>query len=82
MTTATSREIVWQNAIAHLPWDPKRAEQSAKLAFAKAQWVGIGKAKAIQQIFELAMDGFFQEHPHIPYQVWHSVSEQIGCPDE
>jgi hypothetical protein len=68
--------------LAKLPWTTKRAERSAKVALSKAECLGIDKDQAILQIFELALDGFFQAHPHIPYHVWQSVAEQNACQDE
>ena len=74
--------IAWPESINNLPWDSKSAESSTKLALSKAAWGGINRDEATRAVFEMAMDGFFQENPHIPYQVWQSVSEQIACLDE
>jgi len=72
---------MWQETLAKLPWSPKHAEQSAKLALSKAQWLGLDKQQAIQQIFEVALGGFLRENPHVAYETWQTVSEQIACPD-
>jgi hypothetical protein len=72
----------YEETLAKLRWTPKHAELSAKLALSKAQWLGLNKEWAIRRIFEVALGGFFQEHPHIPYHTWQSVTEQIACPDE
>jgi len=77
-----SKRTKWQETLAKLPWTHQHAESSAKLALSKAAWDGIDRNEAIQAIFKMALDGFFQQNPHIPYQVWQSVSERIACPDE
>jgi len=81
-TTTTHRLTLWQATLAKLLWSPKDAEQSAKSALSRAQRLGLDTQQAIQWIFEIAMDGFFQEHPHIPFQVWQSEAKQIACLDE
>jgi hypothetical protein len=74
--------IAWRESINNLPWDSKSARGSATLALSKAAWHGIDQEEAIRTVFELAMGGFFHENPHIPYQIWQSVSAQIRHRDE
>ena len=71
----------WQKLLSQLPWTHKHAERSTRLALSKAQGLGIDKDKAMRAVFKMWPDGFFRENPHIPYQVWQSVSEQIAQPD-
>ncbi len=68
---------LWVRMVENLHWTPKHAEMSAKLALSKAAWLGIDKDRAIQQVFEMALGGFFQANPHIPFQSWQTVSDQI-----
>jgi hypothetical protein len=71
----------WQETLAKLPWTPEHAERSARLALSQAAWLGIDRDDAIRAVFEMAMDGFFEANPHILYQAWETVSEEITHPD-
>ena len=73
--------IAWRELVRSLPWDSKSAESSARFALSKAAWDGIDRDEAIRQVFEMGLDGFFEANPHIPYQAWETVSEQITHPD-
>jgi hypothetical protein len=73
-----SRITTWQQMLARLPWNPKHAERSTKLALSKANWMGIDRNVAIQQVFEMGLGGFFQANPHIPYQTWQAASDEIA----
>jgi len=68
----------FQETVARLPWVPKHAEQSARLALSKAQCLGLDKEQAIQQVFETALGGFFQQNPHLPYEAWQTISQEMG----
>ena len=57
--STNSRTDNWQQTLAKLPWNPKHAERSAKLALSKAQWLGLNKDHAIQQVFEMDLGVFF-----------------------
>jgi hypothetical protein len=63
--------------LAKLPFGRADAERSAEIALSQAAWLGINKDEAIQHIFEAALGRFFEENPHIPFQAWQTVSEQI-----
>jgi hypothetical protein len=71
----------WQETLAKLPWGAKYAQRSAKLALSKAAWLDINMNQAIQQVFERALGGFFQENPQIPFEAWQTVSDQTARPD-
>ena len=79
---SNSKLTLWQELLTQLPWTPKQAEHSTRLALSKAQWLGIDRNQAIQAIFEVALPGFFQTQPHVLFETWQSISEQIACPDE
>jgi hypothetical protein len=81
-TTSNNRITQLQESLARLPWNFQYVERSARLALSHAGWLGIDRDEAIQAVFEMAMGGFFQDNPHIPYQVWKSVSEQVAFRDE
>ena len=72
----------WQETLAKLPWSPKHAEQSAKLALSRAAWLGIDREEAIQQVFELAIGNFFQANPHVPFEAWQTVTQEMGGRDD
>lgn len=77
-----SRMINWQQMLASLPWSPKHAGRSAMLALSKAQWLGLDRDQAIQQVFETALGGFFRTNPHVPFEAWQTVSEQFAASEE
>jgi hypothetical protein len=72
----------WHETLAKLPWNPLNAERSARLALSQAAWLGIDKDTAVRTVFEMGLDRFFEDHPHIPYAAWYTVSEQVANPDE
>jgi hypothetical protein len=76
------RQTNWQKTLTDLPWTRAHAERSAKIALSKANWLGIDRNEAIQQVFEVALGGFFAENPHIPFQAWQSVSEELTGAEE
>ena len=81
-TNMNSSLTNWKKLLASLPWTPKHAERSAKLALSKAQWLGLDKEQAIQQVFDMALGGFFEANPHLPVQTWQAVSEEMCQADE
>ena len=81
--THTDRSIIrFEETVSKLPWTPQRAKQSARIALAKAFWLGVEKEVAIQAIYEVAVTASFQANPHILFETWATVSEQLGSPDQ
>lgn len=63
-------------------WSPKQAVRSASLALSRAAWLGIDRNEAIQAVLEVAEFPHFQANPHILFETWATVSEQLGSPDQ
>jgi hypothetical protein len=74
--TTNDRITGWRECLAKLPWTTKHVKQSATIALSKAEWLGIDKEQAVQQIFELALGRFFEANPQIPFQALQTVSQQ------
>ena len=80
-TAPNNRMTRWLKTVAKLSWTPKQVEHSARLALAQAQWSGINKDDAIRELLGMGLASFFQTNPHILYQVWTTVSEELAQPD-
>ena len=80
-TAPNNRMTRWLKTVAKLSWTPKQVEHSARLALAQAQWCGINKDDAIRELLGMGLASFFQTNPHILYQVWTTVSEELAQPD-
>jgi hypothetical protein len=68
--------------LGHLSWNSRDALHSAKVALAKAYWLGLDKEQAIEEIVRISGSALLMENPHLLYEVWVTISEQTACPDE
>jgi hypothetical protein len=66
----------------HLSWNSRDALHSAKVALAKAEWLGLDKTQAIEEVVRISGSAFLMENSHLLYEVWVTISEQTACPDE
>lgn len=65
-----------------LSWNSRDALLSAKVALAKAYWLGLDKSQAIEEIVRFSGSVFLMENSHLLYGLWVTISEQTKCPDE
>ena len=72
-------QITWQHLIAELPWNPRRAEDSARLAFSKAHWLGMSRDEAIGTILDLPAAAFLREHPSVLLSAWSRVGLELSA---
>jgi len=79
--TNPNRLTQWLASLAQMRWSPKQAVRSASLALSRAAWLGIDRNEAIQAVLEVAEFPHFQANPHILFETWATVSEQLGSPD-
>jgi hypothetical protein len=72
----------WLETLEQLSWDSRDALHSAKIALAKASWLGLDKTQAIEEIVRFSGSAFLMENSHLLYEVWVTVSEETACPNE
>jgi hypothetical protein len=78
-TNKTSKLL---ETLEHLSWNSRDALHSAKVALAKAEWLGLDKTQAIEEVVRISRSAFLMENSHLLYEVWVTISEQTACPDE
>ena len=82
ITNTTIRSSNLLETLGHLSWNSRDALHSAKIALAKAYWLGLDKSQAIEEIVRFSGSAFLTENPHLLYEVWVTVSDETTCPDE
>ena len=65
-----------------MSWNSRDVLHSAKIALAKAEWLGLDKTQAIEEIVRFSDSAFLMENSHVLYEVWVAISEETTCPDE
>src|ERR1035441_1519565 len=82
ITNTTIRSSNLLESLEQLSWNSRDALLSAKIALAKAYWLGLDKSQAIEEIVRFSGSAFLTENPHLLYEVWVTVSDETTCPDE
>ena len=80
-THNTNQLLAWRAWLNDLRWTPNHVEHSTRVALSRAAWLCIDREAAIQAILKVA-SGLFDATPHILFQTWQTISEQIFNPAE
>ncbi len=67
----------WLNFLDGLDWTRRECKQSAKLAIAKANWLGIPAEQAIPDILRRPVSGTLHAQPHLLFEIWQAVSDEV-----
>jgi hypothetical protein len=73
--------MAWRGSLNDLPWTRDHVGQSAILGLSRAAWLCVDREAAIQAVIEVAPLGFFDDAPHVLFEIWAAVSAQISHPD-